>query len=246
MRRLQGHNLVRIGFLDEAGRSQHEPIMVVAGVLVHGDRTYRAITEHLRAIARRHIPEPDRENFLFHAKDIFQGARYFKDKEVWPRERRFPILRELAGTPAKFSLPVVFGHAAKKQFTPAVERVITALKPAKKHHGLIKDASIHGTVFAMAEIMIERQMHKFPRDEICILIAENTDRIKKAVKNGHAMLQSTKKMGDYLASFKVDGTPITKIVDTPHFAEKAESPPLQVADVCAYLILRRLRREASS
>jgi hypothetical protein len=35
-------------------------------------------------------------------------------------------------------------------------------------------------------------------------------------------------------------------LDTPHFAEKAESAPLQVADCCAYLIMRRLMRRDDS
>ena len=40
--------------------------------------------------------------------------------------------------------------------------------------------------------------------------------------------------------------PLKKIVDVPYFAEKAESPPLQLADLCAYLIMRHLLRRSDS
>ncbi len=35
-------------------------------------------------------------------------------------------------------------------------------------------------------------------------------------------------------------SPITRIRDTVHFAEKAESPALQIADICAFVIKRYL------
>ena len=37
------YDLMRLTFLDEAGRSRHEPIIVVAGIIVHGDRLYRRL-----------------------------------------------------------------------------------------------------------------------------------------------------------------------------------------------------------
>jgi hypothetical protein len=38
--------------------------------------------------------------------------------------------------------------------------------------------------------------------------------------------------------------PLTRIVDTVHYAEKLDSSPLQIADACAFTIMRRLRRGA--
>src|SRR6266446_5100635 len=95
---LCGDNLVRLAFLDEAGRSRHEPLIVVAGILMHGDRTYRKLVARFDEIAATFLPEADRKGFVFHAKDIFHGAgKYFKDREKWPKARRWPILSALAG-----------------------------------------------------------------------------------------------------------------------------------------------------
>jgi Protein of unknown function (DUF3800) len=88
-------------------------------------------------------------------------------------------------------------------------------------------------------------MYKFPRNEICMLIAEDTDRVKRALKKAHAFLRDPKA----IANSKFAGKPylpLKRIVDTPHFAAKTDSVPLQIADVCAYLILRRLLRRSDS
>ena len=111
---LCGDNLVRIAFLDESGRSAREKTMVVAGVIIHGDRSYRKIEEALRDLVADSIPAQDQEGFIFHATDLFHGAHYFQ-RDAWPRERRYPILERLAGLPKQFSLPVVFGHVAKAE-----------------------------------------------------------------------------------------------------------------------------------
>src|SRR5437764_402993 len=109
---LCGDNLVRIAFLDESGRSRPEPIIVVAGILINGDRTYRKLVAKFDEIVAEFLPAPDeRRGFTFHAKDIFGGTGpYFSDREKWPRERRLPIMTALAGLPREFGIPIVFGH----------------------------------------------------------------------------------------------------------------------------------------
>jgi hypothetical protein len=246
---LCGDNLVRIAFLDEAGRSRHEPIIVVGGILIHGDRTYRKLVARFNEIATAHLPEADRKDFIFHAKDIFHGAgRYFKDRDVWPRERRWPILSALAGLPREFGIPVVYGHLTKAEYHRDAADLIAA-NSTPKNRAEITDIGEHISAFARAEVSIEDRMHQFPRDEICMLIAEDTDRVKQAVKDAHRLVRDPEEMsrGDFatLRDFPVK-LPLVKIEDTPHFAAKADSRPLQLADLCAFLIMRRLMRQESS
>jgi hypothetical protein len=242
---LCGENLVRIAFLDEAGRSRQEPIIVVAGIIIHGDRTYRDLEAQLREIGKL-LPEGDRKGFVFHAKDIFHGAgRYFKDREKWPREQRWPILRAIAALPRQFGLPVVFAHLEKAEYHDYAAPQLTK-HSNERNRSEITDIAEHMAVFARAEIAIERQMHRFPRDEICMLVAEDTDRVKQAIKISHATLRDPEEIANSGYLTEIEGLPITKIVDTPHFAAKAESAPLQVADTCAFLILRRLMRRIES
>jgi hypothetical protein len=153
---------VRLAFLDESGRSRHEPIIVVAGIIVHGDRVYRKLERRLSEIVARHIAQEDRSGFVFHAKDIFQGAGYFKDKRQWPRERRFPILGELANLPKEFWMPVVFGHVDKEEYREhAAQQIMIHSREEDRAH--VIDVAEHMVAFARAEIGIERRMRQFPR-----------------------------------------------------------------------------------
>jgi hypothetical protein len=238
-------NLVRIAFLDEAGRSRHEPIIVVGGILVHGDRVYRKLVKRFDDIVEEFLPEADRKNFVFHAKDIFHGSgRYFKDRDIWPRSRRWPILSALAAVPREFEIPVVFGHINKVEYRLDAEEALTAHSTLADRAN-VTDIAEHINAFARAEIGIEERMRQLPRDEICMLIAEDTDRVKRAVKQAHALLRDS----DLIANSefaRIPNLPLVKIEDTPHFADKAESRPLQLADTCAFLTMRRLLRQENS
>jgi hypothetical protein len=103
----------------------------------------------------------------------------------------------------------------------------------------------HLFAFFMMEIAAEKMMHQLPRDEVAMLFAEDTDLVKQAVKETHAFLIDGDRIRGTAYETMVD-LPFTKIVDTPHFAAKADSAPLQLADLCAYLITRRLRRDVHS
>lgn len=236
---------MRIAYLDESGRSRHEPIMVAAGVIVHGDRDYRRIEGALIHLAADVIPEPDRAGFVFHASDIFSGTGYFKDREIWPREARYPILLRLAGIVAAFKLPVVFGHLVKAPYR--AEIAASPILAPRAPRVLEEDTDIgeHMSVFAQVEIATEYQMRSYPRDEICMVVAEDTDRVKRGLKEAHSLLRDPGRIaGTEFAA--ISALPLERVVDTPHFATKAESPLLQLADVCAFLIARRLRRREDS
>lgn len=244
---LLGRNLVRLAFLDESGRSRREPIIVVAGVIIHGDRAYRSIEDHLLAMVQRHIPENDQYGFVFHATDLFHGSGYFK-RDRWPKPVRWLILEELAGITKRFSLPVIYGLVNKAQYK--IECVNRALPPVDRDDQPIIERAEHMTAFGNAEMAIDRQMHQYPSDEICALICEDTDLVKKAVKSAHEIMRAKSKTAEVFAKFfgwtKQPWFPLKKIVDTPHFASKSDSSLLQIADLCSFLIMRRLNRKEDS
>src|SRR4051794_1533132 len=111
---------MRLIYLDEAGTSAHEPLAIVAGVIIQGDRQWLNVNDHMLGLIDRYIPLAARENFVFHAKDVFHGTGFFQ-RELWPREKRWEILGELAKIPAMFDLPIVWGQLDKVTFRKAVE-----------------------------------------------------------------------------------------------------------------------------
>ena len=112
---LVGRRLVRIVYLDESGTSRGERLAVVAGVVIDADNQLIAVEEHMERLVERYIPEDDREDFFFHATNIWSATKYFKDRDLWPLERRLEILHDLVEISQKFDIPVVFGYCPRDE-----------------------------------------------------------------------------------------------------------------------------------
>ena len=76
---------MRIVYLDESGTSRGERLAVVAGVVIDGDNQLVALEEHMERLVERHIPRDNREDFFFHATNIWSGNKYYKDRSVLNR-----------------------------------------------------------------------------------------------------------------------------------------------------------------
>jgi hypothetical protein len=105
---------MRMVYLDEAGISNpaHEPHVVVAGVIIHADRQWKAVELHLNDMADRYVPGDRRAGFVFHAKDLFHGSGAFP-RNQWSREKRWEILDELIAIPEQLDLAVVPGYVER-------------------------------------------------------------------------------------------------------------------------------------
>jgi hypothetical protein len=120
---LDGHNLVRLVYLDEGGVSAREPLVVVAGVVVNADRSLVAVESYLDVLIEKHIPPADRSAFIFHATELWSGSRYFKDDALWPLDRRLAILDDLVQIPRMFDIPVVYGLPGRTSYGLPLKRI---------------------------------------------------------------------------------------------------------------------------
>lgn len=80
---------MRITFLDEAGRSRQETVIVVGGIIINGDRTYRAIEQEIRDIAVEYLPEADRRDFVRKKYFIALNTSKITVFGPWSAERQF-------------------------------------------------------------------------------------------------------------------------------------------------------------
>jgi len=223
---------MRLVYLDEAGVSnpQQEPHLVVAGVILNGDQDWQPIDRHLKSICRRFLPEDDRDGFVFHAKDLWHGSGYFK-RDVWPRDKRMAIMQEIAGIPNRFHLYVVAG---------AIDRLAMqdALKKRSPNMGSkVIAAWTHAEAYIKVAADVDSWMQRDAPEEVAMLIAENTEPTKRALKLVHAGFRTD---DDEYWHVPRQWRVFTarRIVDTVHFAEKEESSILQVADMCAFVMKR--------
>jgi hypothetical protein len=235
---LLGQNLVRLVYLDEGGSDFKAPVLAVAGVLVHGDAEWPEVTKRIDALIEKYIPEPDRPGFVFHAKDIYHGARYFdRRKPEWAdRNKRVKLLDEIALIIEELHLPVVVGFYAKDKFG------VGLLTPddGPKFRGNL----IHSTAAVDCLIGADQWLAKYAPAELATVVHEDgtpakplIKRILQRLRSREAMLQGGLEE-KHLAEFHL---PLTRIIDTVHFADKQDAKPLQLADLCAFILARGMK-----
>lgn len=220
-----GGNLVYLAYLDEAGISNpvHEPFLVVAAVIINGDQQWKAIESDVAAVIARHIPEPEREDCILHSMDLFSGGKRFP-REKWPRLKRWEILHDLVELIPSHKLPVSYGLVRRD---PNPFAAFGPMRPEVQH------LAMHSLAFSQCATSIDYWMHRYARpEEVAMLIAEDAPRVKPGLKHALKMLRSPALLQRNGVA-DIAGWPLTKIVDTLHFAGKSETPILQLADAAA-------------
>ena len=222
---LAGRWLVRIVYLDESGTSREEPLAVVAGVVLHGDSQLIAVEEHLERLVEKHIPEDDRQDFFFHATNIWSGTRYFSNRDRWPLDQRLEILHDLVEIPQQFDVPVVFGYCPRDELITAP----SDYNPEERE----RDAVVHSIAFVECACVVEKLMRELWSDEVALLIAEDRPCVRDTVRDVHSLMRSKKGTEQLDAEQYL---PLSHIRDTVHWAGKMQSRHLQLADICAFVI----------
>jgi hypothetical protein len=223
---------MRVTYIDESGLSAREPILIQAGIIVHGDDQLVSVEDHLESLVQKHIPKDKRDDFFFHATDIYGGGDkkcIFYNKDEWPDERRWAILDDLVAIPGQFNLPICVGMIDKSAFPSDAEK--------SKHSHLEVQVAQHAMAIVQCEVGVELWLRKNTEREITHIIAENNDDVRLAAREAHTLLRNRQQIeAEGMMNHPV--YPFTRIRDGLQFTTKAESRLLQVADVCAWAIRR--------
>jgi hypothetical protein len=228
-------------YLDEAGisRHSHEPVVTVAGVILHTDKQWRALREHFTSLIEEFIPEEHRDGFVFHTHEIWHGAGIF-DPKRYTKDRR-ELLRALSETLTKFQLPVAWGAAKRSQ----IERIAGEELNIRNRDKLVTEVAFM-TAFSTAAYRADIWMKEYAKDECANLIVENNNELRryaratfKSMKDG-TILESFPQTADSESDLAgwAEHLTLVRLIDVPSFMEKRDSPPLQLADFCAYMLKR--------
>lgn len=213
---------MRLIYIDEAGTAAHEPVTVVAGIIVDADGQWRHLEEYLKRIRDHYLPEEDRKDFVFHATDIFSGTKYFS-REKWALSTRLNILEDILLARARIGFSVSVGYSFR----------VDGKYPNEDGYRRVR----HMSAYSFCLMGCEDHIRKFgDREEIAIVIAEDLPEMRSHLKTIHHDL--TKEDSEYPA-FR-DLIPFRHIVDTIHFAPKAQSALLQFADAFAFAMRRHM------
>jgi hypothetical protein len=222
-------------YLDAAGLAniQHEPFAVVAGVIVHPDKQWRAINTYLSDLADEYVGRPRPFDFYFHATELFHGTKHFP-REKYDKETRFRILDRLVGIPKLFDSPIVWGHSERRLFAAG------GAHHPPRHISPIAAAS--SVAFAIATNAAERWMNEVAdQDEVAMVVMENDDQCNKLIERTHRLL-SDPQLTPFLALQLAQDVSLHRLIYPIHFEKKTDSSSLQIADVCAFALKRYLMK----
>lgn len=236
---LEGTKIVRIIYLDDAGLSnpRHEPFTVVAGPLVDADAQWLEIEHYLSELADEYAPKSQRDEFYFHATELFSGGGFFP-RDKWAKEDRWKILDQLVAIPRKFKLPITFGIFEKSKIMARYPNMSGADRTVYCH-------TIAFTVAAFAADWFLRNGEDIRPGEVGSIVVENNDQSRKMIRGMHQFMKNPKNH-ELFRTTHFGSLSIKRIIGTPHFEEKAGASLLQIADACAFAIKRHYMKTPES
>lgn len=229
---LEGDSVTRFVYIDEAGISNpiHEPFVVVAGVIVHADKQLNELERRLQRVVERYIPKEHWDGFTFHATELFSGGGKVFDRSKWPLAARLEIARDIAAIPSRMKLPLAFGIIQREHWPMTFDA--SQMTPKEKIVGQ------HTSAYMTCAMQVEMWMRCKAPDEVTMMIAEDNDQARKMIKemqNAHRNPNIIEGLGEDSKKY----FPFKKIKHSPLFEQKSDSPALQLADFCAYVMKRR-------
>jgi hypothetical protein len=231
---------VRLVYVDEAGtgKIEQEPFVVVAGVIVHGDRQLNELIRRLEKVRSKHLPEEHRGDYVLHAKELFNGGGklFGRNNPEWPIERRMMLAADIAAIPKELRLWISLGWVDRTTWPTTFswprdasenERILGAL----------------ATSFLGCSAQLDQWMRKHAKNENCMIIAEDNPVARSLIVKTQNANQS-KKFVDSLDEKAKKFFPFRHIKEDPAFQPKKPAHPLELADFCAYVWKRYLMYDA--
>lgn len=237
--------LVRLIYTDEAGTSAKEPVCVVVAIIVHGDHQWRPLEADMRRIVAERVPEHIKDNFVFHATEVFSGGKRVKRHE-WAFEERLDFLKEILCLPLVHDVPIAVGIEFKKDWSSDIDLSSMKLPNTRP---LTSNQFSHlmafNTCMERADLFLRKYLGGA---EIGSVIAEDLPEMKKFLSayglmhrepgGQFTMAAAHLRPEKWQEALEINPEPIDyridHIVDVPHFVSKGKAPLLQIADACAF------------
>lgn len=226
---------MRVAYLDEAGisKAEEEPYFVVAGVILAPDGQWREVEAWMRALAHKYLGEdvfpPYGRHFCFHAKDIWHGSGVFRRTE-WPLAKRLEIFEAISSVPRTFKLPIVYGYFNRARFNKEAEAEI------RRPDASSIAAHMHAAAVTRVAKSIDRWMSENTNNEVVMMIAEDVNSINKMTIDAYHALYVDRASRREPTAFQAK-----HIVEQVSFMRKDQSGILQLADMCAFVLKRKLQ-----
>ncbi|QDT07997.1 hypothetical protein K227x_64270 [Rubripirellula lacrimiformis] len=219
-------------YVDEAGISAKEPVTVVVGLIVDSESQWLPAKSMLADAFNARVPEELRENFLFHAKDVYSNRSH---DEIWTRRERMQLMNDVLGIPRALKIPIALGRVLRSSETPLQNKV----RPEEYQH---IDA------FHYCIERANKWVREVSAKSLAAIIAEDVGKKKEYMRRAMKATCDLPLTPEYMRLTdqerrtgqitQTNAGPIDRIIDTAHFVKKDEAPMLQLADACAFAFRR--------
>jgi hypothetical protein len=212
---------MHIAYLDDSGTSTDTRYQIVAGVILK-DSDFSPLEGCLGYIIAEDVPENLKEDFEFHAHDLFQGSGAFKDLK--PESKRLKIFSNAVEMITALEIPIIYG---------AIDRD----RARTVYWGSAHPISIGFRICAAAfEEWIVRQNNDSPGADLGLMVFDATTD-KELIKTIRGAFRDYRPL---VRSVDMERGQLRHIHDDLYFGDSASSCGIQAADICAFLINRHL------
>ena len=241
---LTGDQPLRYIFIDEAGTHLKSKMTLVLGVIADAD-LHIMDAERLALEAYDGIPKELKEDFVFHAYELFGDKKYQVD--LWSMADRLQLLELIMRIPRRLGMGICFGTVVRGNIDWGDE----LLSRVKNSAPYMDHAAALGYCLGAADRAIRDRGRA---REVATVIAENLPngglmntfkKIPINLRNGFmfsppdsGLSKEEQELG--YRTQTGDMIRVRRIRNSIHFVEKDEDPLVQVADACAFGLRRYL------
>lgn len=231
---------MHLAYIDDSGSDAQNSIVIVGAVIVH-DRDFWRIDSNVGAIAEAMLP-PDRlgEFEEFKAAELFGGYGFFHGV---PEADRHNLIWALLSTVAKRKIPFIYAAVDKKALAGSVfsssNPVDVAFQVCACGVGDWMNDRYRRAVKALPDQgQFSTEVGKELIENPFMLIADDTDdkKLKETLRKSFRSLRPRSHDMKYPLI-----APLEMCHDDMFFGDSKSSIGLQLVDVCAHIMLRRLR-----
>lgn len=222
---------MRFIYVDEAGISAKEPVIVVVGVMVEADTKWKEVAQEISETFDKMVPHQFREGFIFHGTDVYSGGKY---RSEWEFSDRLEFFKAFLAIPIRMKLPMSISMLDRRYGSDWL--TLGELPKEKMEHLLV-----HQMCVARADKFL--RVHLNP-SELGVVIAEDTPGMKRYFKKIHEGLRlspiefTSEMLQDYSGNQTGETLSIINIIDCPHFVDKSDSVMIQMSDALAFAFRR--------
>ena len=229
---------MHLAYLDDSGTDAKSPIVVVGGIVVP-DASFEAMESEVGWVVEQLIPQDRRDQFAeFHAAQLFGGFELFAGIE---QADRYEAIHQLLGILTRFDIPFIYSAVSKRRLA----------------EGPFASALPIDVAFRLCALGIEnwlddggplRESYGFVSynraADLCLLVVDDTDdkAVKVALKRSFKAMR-LRRHGGGVSQEHLERNRLWHLHDDMYFGDSKDSVGIQIADLCNYFMMRKLRGE---